>query len=537
MSTSIVRLGTLCLFTSLVLSQSASAATNTQVKLDSGQVEGALVSADSGIRVFKGIPYAAPPTGELRWRPPQPVKGWDGVRQAKEFGAICPQPPLLAAMTGEKLPATSEDCLFLNVWTNAASPDAKLPVMVWIHGGGLSLGWSQQAVYDGKAFAERGVVLVSINYRLGPLGYLSLPELSRESEHKASGNYGFLDQVAALEWVERNIAAFGGDPGNVTIFGESAGGTSVHALLTSPRANGLYHRAIAESPWITESNIAHLTQASPFGPSAEGLGSAWASKLAGGDTSLAALRPVPVAEIIAKSAMGYQPVIAVDGWFMPQHGEKTFAEGKATKVPLIAGSNTDEGTMFMGQLGFGTADAYLNGMKKTYGDQSAAVVALYPVPADGKLNDTLNRYLTDSWFLRATRGMLLGSAKAGAPTWQYTFTLPSRAMPAWGAHHAAELSFVFNTPVGITSGQAVEWNEAERRVADAMIGYWVQFAKSGDPNRDGLPAWPKFDATSESYLEFGETIAAGKKLCEQRCEKLDGILATVRAQEQQTGGR
>ena len=538
MSRSSFRLGALCLF-SLILSRVATAAPAAPVRLDSGLVEGELLDAASGLRVFRGIPYAAPPVGDLRWRPPQRVEAWEGVRAAREFGAICPQPPMLATMTGEVLPASSEDCLFLNVWTAAEKTDAGLPVMVWIHGGGLSLGWSQQAVYDGAAFASRGVVLVSINYRLGPLGFLSLPDLSRESEHGSSGNYGFLDQVAALEWVKRNVAAFGGDPRNVTIFGESAGGTSVHALLTSPRAAGLYHRAIAESAWITENNIADLHQASPLGPSAEDLGLRWASSVAAGDSSLAALRRVPAADLIAKSGLGFRPVIAIDGWFMPEHGETTFAQGKGTKVPLIAGTNSNEGTMFMAGLGYRDAGAYRDGMSKIYGDQAAAVLALYPAPSDGDLDQTLDRYLTDSWFLRATRGMLLGMARAGAPTYQYHFTHRSRAIPAWGAHHAAELSFVFNNPGGFAppAARAPEWNETERRLADAMMGYWVQFARTGDPNRDGLPVWPKFDAGSESYLELGEDITTGSRLCAGRCEELDRILATVSTRDQQTGGR
>jgi para-nitrobenzyl esterase len=524
---------TWCLFALLVASAAAHAE---PVRLDSGLVEGELVDAARDLRVFRGIPYAAPPVGELRWKPPQAVASWDGVRAAREFAPICPQPPTLAAMTREALPPSNEDCLYLNVWTAAPSAEAKLPVMVWIHGGGLTLGWSQQAVYDGSAFAARGVVLVSINYRLGPLGFLSLPELSRESEHGSSGNYGFLDQVAALQWVERNIAAFGGDPSNVTLFGESAGGTSVHALLTSPRAAGLFHRAIAESPWITESNIAYLRSASPFGPSAEDQGQSWVAKLGATDTSLAALRRVPAAEIIAKSSQGYAPLIAVDGWFMPAHGEKVFAAGGATKVPLIAGTNTDEGTMFATMLGVGNASAYRDHLSRIYGEQGAAALQVYPAPSDdGALADTLNRYLTDSWFLRATRGMLLGSARAGAPTYQYHFSLRSRAVPAWGAHHAAELSFVFNNPGGL--GGSTEWNESERRVADAMIGYWVQFATTGDPNREGLPAWPRFDVATEPYLELGNEIKAGTRLCADRCAELDRILAALTGTTGQTGGK
>ncbi len=305
MSRTHLRLWALCLF-SLCWPRFAAAAPARPVRLDSGLIEGELLDAASGLRVFRGVPYAAPPVGDLRWRPPQRVAAWEAVRAAKEFGAICPQPPMLAAMTGETLPRSSEDCLYLNVWTTPPRPMRRLPVMVWIHGGGLSLGWSQQAVYDGAAFASRGVVLVSINYRLGPLGFLSLPELSRESEHGSSGNYGFLDQVAALEWVQRNVAAFGGDPRNVTIFGESAGGTSVHALLTTPRAEGLYHRAIAESPWITESNIAPCVRPRRSAPAPRIKGSSWASKLAARAATPASPRcaRIPAAEIIAKSASG-----------------------------------------------------------------------------------------------------------------------------------------------------------------------------------------------------------------------------------------
>jgi para-nitrobenzyl esterase len=259
--------------------------------------------------------------------------------------------------------------------------------------------------------------------------------------------------------------------------------------------------------------------------------------VAGGDTSAGALRRVPAADLIAKSALGFRPVIAIDGWFMPEHGERTLAAGKGAKVPLIAGTNANEGTMFMGGLGFGNVSAYRDGIGKIYGDEAASVLAVYPVSPDGDLNQTLDRYLTDAWFLRATRGMLLGMTRAGAPTYQYHFTVRSRATPAWGAHHAAELGFVFNNPGGFGGGKAPEWNPAERRLADAMIGYWVQFAKTGDPNRDGLPVWPKFDAAAESYLELGEEIEAGNRLCASRCEQLDGVLAAARSKEQQTGGR
>ena len=221
------------------------------VSIDSGALAGTVL--DDGVRVFKGIPYAAAPVGELRWRGPAAPKSWEGVRSATEFGSICPQTTGLAAMSGSVLPKTDEDCLFLNIWTPTVSADASLPVMVWIHGGGLSLGWSNHPLYDGHEIAKRGVVLVSINYRLGPLGFLAHPALTEEAGF--SGNYAFLDQVAALAWVERNIKAFGGDENQVTIFGESAGGTSVMALLSSPSTKNLIDGAIAQSPWFTEDNV------------------------------------------------------------------------------------------------------------------------------------------------------------------------------------------------------------------------------------------------------------------------------------------
>ena len=510
----------LVLFATLALageSAVADSATQATAKIDSGQLEGEVLDAESGLRVFRGIPFAAPPVGDLRWRPPQPAKSWQGARDATQFGAICPQLPMLAALTGEKFPATSEDCLYLNVWTRAKEGDS-LPVMVWIHGGGLSLGWSNQQLYEGSALARRGVVLVSINYRLGPLGFLAHPELSKESPKGASGNYGFLDQVAALEWVQRNIEAFGGDPSQVTIFGESAGGTSVHALMASPLAKGLFHRAIAESAWVTETNVAHQKEASPAVASAEELGVTWSKRLAddGAALSLARLRELDPATMVQKTGQdGFQPTITVDGWFMPASSEERFTAGQQHDVPFMAGTNADEGTMFLAMLPIADRQTFLTQLKELYGDQASKVADLYPSSDPKELRDQLNHYYTDTWFLRGTRNMLIGMSKVSAPAYQYWFTRKNPALPAWGAHHGAELGYVFNT----LEGEA--YSERDHELATTMIDYWVQFAKTGDPNLEGLTPWPKFEAKSQAYLELGDEVTVGKALGAEVCDKLE----------------
>jgi len=494
------------------------------VRTHSGLVSGE--GLEDGIRVFRGIPFAAPPVGDLRWRPPQEVAPWDEMRNATEFGAVCPQPPTLAAMGGGTLPEFSEDCLFLNLWTPAQDPDEALPVMVWIHGGGLSLGYSNQEIYDGVGFAKHGIVLVSINYRLGPLGFLAHPELSAESADGASGNYGFLDQLAALEWVQKNIAAFGGDPDTVTIFGESAGGTSVFALLTSPMSEGLFHRAIAESPWVTETNVTYQSKATPFVASGEAQGVEFARLLVGedADASLPALRAFDADEMIKKG--GFSPFINVDRWFMPEAPETTFAAGRQRNVPLIVGTNANEGTMFMAAF-IQSVESYEKALDETYGDQSKAVLAMYPAALKEDLAKAADRFITDAWFLRPGRAMLRATSKVSSPGYQYHFTRASRAIPAWGAHHAAELGYVFNTYAGF--GPQVDPNAEDLDLGATMIDYWSQFAKTGDPNGNGRPHWPVHQPGSEAYLELGDTIRSGTKLRKAACDALDGIIAKAHA--------
>jgi len=504
----------LCLaLTLLTVSMSAMAG---PVKTDSGLVQGEVLDAESGMTVYRGIPFAAPPVGDLRWKAPQPVEPWDGVRACTEFSAASPQQGILAQMTGDTLPPLSEDCLYLNVWTAAKDADAKRPVMVWIHGGGLTMGWGHQKGYDGVAFAQRDVVLVSINYRLGPIGYLAHPALSKESEHGVSGNYGFLDQLAALKWVQTNIEGFGGDPDNVTIFGESAGGTSVSALCASPLSKGLFHRAISESAWISDTNFAQLTERGPYLADAESLGAEWAKQITDGVTA-EALRAISPEQILAKSGADYLVTATIDGWFLPESPEDIFTSGKQMDVPMIAGTNKDEGTLFAPLFPLPTPDAFQAFIRESYGPGADAVLALYPIESKADLAETKNRFISDTWFNHSTREMLEGMDRVSSNAYQYHFTRRAKMPPAWGAYHGFEIGFVFNNLDG------VPLEDADNVLADAMIQYWVQFAKTGDPNVDGLPEWPTYVPATQTYLELGDKIKTGAALRKETMDVLDAV--------------
>lgn len=500
------------------------------VELDSGSIEGEALATTDGVRVYRGIPFAAPPVRDLRWQPPQPVAKWDDVRPATQFSAACPQGSVLAQMMGETMSELSEDCLYLNVWTAAEDTAAELPVMVWIHGGGLTLGWGHQSGYDGTHFAERGVILVSINYRLGPLGYLAHPALSQESARGVSGNYGFLDQLAALQWVQHNIAKFGGDPNNVTIFGESAGGTSVNVLVASPLSKGLFHRAIAQSPWITDTNFAMLNQALPTVASAEDLGVQWAQSILDGKSSddLRAMRAVSSEEILTKTGDAYPVVTTVDGWFMPDLSENIFARGEQQDVSLIVGTNSDEGTIFLAFLPFNTLEAYESTMRTTYGVYADRILGLYPAADQSQLAAAKNQLITDTWFVRGASNMLEGMAKVSSEAFQYHFTRRSTALAALGAHHGLEIGYAFNNLNPLQGG------DTDKALSEAMIQYWVQFAKSGDPNVDGLTQWPAYVPATNRYLELGEAITAGANLRQEAIHTLNAIHQAQFAVE--TGG-
>jgi para-nitrobenzyl esterase len=458
---------------------------------------------------FRGIPYAAAPVGDLRWRPPLEPERWHGVRDATSFGAHCPQ-----VATPFGTPSATEDCLFLNVFTplntNAGRPHL-LPVMFWIHGGGLVVGESDG--YDPSQLVAQDVVVVTINYRLGELGFLAHSALAAESPNGASGNYGLLDQQAALRWVQRNIRAFGGDPDNVTIFGESAGGLSVHSQLASPPAAGLFHKAIVESGAYS------LVQ--PSLSTAEAAGAAFAASAGCTDPSAAAacLRSLSVEAILAHQTAGTM-VPNLDGFVLPQTIRAAFTAGEFNRVPVIEGSNHDEWRLFVAQTEATTgtpltAAGYIPAIAATLGvpvPVAAAIASVYPLTAYPSPSVALGAVGTDVVFACNARlsSRLLTQY---VPTYQYEFNDPNAPMLFFssisfptGAYHASELQYIFNileTPVP-NPGLA----PAQQELSGAMVGYWTRFAHTGDPNANGAPAWPLYGSSSDQFQSLRPPIPA-----------------------------
>jgi len=472
----------------------ASAAISDPVRVDTGLVSGAS-GKDADVRVYKGIPFAAPPVGDLRWRAPQPGAKWDGVRKAEQFGSSCTQGGG-GGRGGDKAKATgvtgTEDCLYLNVWTAAKSPSERRPVMVWIHPGGYTSGSGSSPGTEGEALAKKGVVLVTINYRLGVFGFFSHPELTKESDRRASGDYAFMDQVAALQWVQKNIPAFGGDPTRVTVFGDSAGSSSISNLMASPLAKGTFQCASGQSgAWLglSVSPMRKLADAEQAGAKmAESLGA----------KSLAELRAKPAEEVLRGGRDG-GPVI--DGYFLPDDPANIFAQGKQNDVPLIAGSNKDEGTFFLQSV---TAEQWVQRSRQKFGDMADPFLKLYPAGSDAEANVSQYAAFRDelafvmrNWAAAQTK---LGKSKA----YLYYFTheppvAGGRAPAATvtiareGATHGGEAPYIFQNLLGNRP-----WTDVDRQVAETMSSYWVNFATTGDPNGKNLTPWPAFDETKNN---------------------------------------
>ena len=486
---------------------SAATAAGPTVSAPAGQLEGDL---DNGVRTFKGIPYAQAPVGPLRWKAPQPYPAWQGVRKATAFGPACIQPRITGPSIYANPPkAMSEDCLTLNVW---APPGAKKrPVFVWIHGGALVTGYSHESMYDAARLAKRGdVVVVSINYRLGILGYLAHPELSKESSEGVSGNYGLLDQIAALQWVQRNAEAFGGDPGNVTIAGESAGGLSVMYLLASPLARGLFHKAIAQSAYmITTPEL----KADRYGlPSAEKAGTQVAAAV--GADNLAALRAMDAEKLtIAAAAKRYGPWASVDGKVLKRQLVDTWDHGEQAPVPLLAGFNAGE----IRSLGIllppapPSAAEYEKIIRSRYGDLADAFLRLYPSSA---IKESMLATTRDALYGWTSARLAIGQTAIGKPAYLYLFDHGYPAADEAGLHafHAAEIPYVFGT-AGLTPPYwpKIPDGVADRRLSTAMMDYWTSFATSGRPTSAGQPAWQAYGKAG-NYMRFAETPQPRTKL-------------------------
>jgi para-nitrobenzyl esterase len=491
-------------------------------KTATGTVEGGL-SADGKVRLFAGIPYAKPPVGGLRWQPPQPADRWTGVRKATTFGNRCVQGGGFDDMVFRD-PQQSEDCLYLNVWVPAAAAKKPLPVMVWIYGGGFQGGGASEPRQDGEALARKGVIVVNMNYRLGVFGFLSHPELIAESPRHASGNYGLLDQAAALKWVHDNIAAFGGDPANVTIFGESAGSISVSSQMASPLSKGLFKQAIGESGGIAEWET-RMKPAPVTGKAGEALAQA------AGVSNLAGLRALSTDQIIqaTKARKGLQFWPNIDGYFFPEDPMKTYAAGRQAHVALLAGWNADEHRSYQYFQNLEpTKENYLKKLDEDFGADAAEVRKLFPGDTPEQIEKSAHDLASALFITYSTWKWLDFQVQTGgAPVYRYHFDQPipqEAGKKPRGTHHASDITFVFNT----LSARNLPWNADHQAMADIMSSYWSNFAKKGDPNGPGLPVWPRYTPKTGyqvMHLQVGPSVQPKAQPATDRAEYelLDGI--------------
>jgi para-nitrobenzyl esterase len=475
---------------------SSPASSGTVVDPPAGRLEG---RSENGVRVFRGIPYAKPPVGAARWQPPAELPRWDGVRQAFDFGPQCVQPAIGAKTIYARDPVPmAEDCLTLNVYAPADA--RKAPVFFWIHGGALWGGASREGLYDGARMAERGIVVVTINYRLGPLGWLAHPELSRESPQGISGNYGLLDQVEALRWVRRNIHAFGGDAGNVTIAGESAGALTVTQLMAAPDARGLFAKAIAQSAYTI--SMPALKEDRHGIPSAESSGVKLAGALKAPD--LAALRALDATALTqGAAAAGFFPMGTIDGRVLPRQLVEAFDRGEQAPVPVLAGYNSGEirSLRILAPPPPAAAADYVKAIREKYRDRAGAFLELYP---EGTLQESIFAAARDALYGWTAERLVRKQSARGQPSYLYVFDhgYPAADDARLHAFHAAELPYVFGTFGGTPPAwPKVPDTPAERAYSEAMLDYWTSFARSGKPTARNAPDWPAF-GTASGYMAF-----------------------------------
>ena len=493
------------------------------VKAPAGSLEGRM---EGELRVFKGIPYALPPTGSARWRPPSPMPRWTGVRKATEFGPVCFQPPSPPASIYSWIPMPmSEDCLTLNIW--APSDARKAPVFFWIHGGALVSGSSRDPLYDGARLADRGIVVVSINYRLGVLGWLAHPELSKESPLGVSGNYGLLDQIEALKWVQRNIRAFGGDPANVTVAGESAGALSVMYLMAAPPARGLFAKSIAESAYMI--STPELRKASFGSPSAEESGVKLAAALHAPD--IAAMRAMDAEKLaLAAPQAGYAPWGTIDGHVMLRQLVDVFDKGEQAPLPILAGFNSGEirSLRVLAPPAPANAAAYETTIRAQYLDLADEFLQLYP---SSNLQESVLATTRDALYGWTAQRLVRKQTALGQPSFFYFFDHGYPAADAAGLHgfHASELPYVFGTFDGTPPlWPKIPATPQETKLSDAMIGYWSSFAHTGRPKAANELDWPAFGPTG-SYMKFEEAPQPSSHLLPGMYEFNEKIVCRRRA--------
>jgi para-nitrobenzyl esterase len=461
-----------------------SASIGEAVAITQGQLAG-VPGHDPAITVFKGIPFAAPPVGALRWRPPQPPAAWNGIRKADTFGPSAMQADVRSygPWTEEYMfrNDVSEDCLTLNIWTPAKTANERRAVFVYIYGGAYNSGSGEVLIYDGEGLAKKGILVVTFNYRVNVFGFLAHPELTAESPHHASGNYGLMDQLAALRWVKENIAAFGGDPERITVGGQSAGAGSLQHLLASPEARGLFQRAIAQSgPWRHNASSPSLAEA-------EAQGAKFAAAI--GASSLAELRALSAAELLAryqKQSFRFRPV--VDGWIVPDQVTAIHARGEQIDVPLLTGWTADESSAGQG-YGVSTVAQFTDEAKKDFGERAPAFLALYPVKTDAEAGEAQKQRRRDAARADLFWWTALRARTGHAPTWGYYFdrAIPWPEHPEYQAFHSGELPYTFNNLRLLNR----PWEDVDRQLADHVSSYWVNFIKTGNPNGPGLPRWPE----------------------------------------------
>jgi len=497
------------LLLSAVLALTATADTPPAASVTGGQSRGAIL--DQGGAVFKGIPFAQPPVGDRRWREPGPVQAWTSVREATAFS-----PPCAQNSGGRQMENSQEDCLYLNIWAPEWPAKSRKPVMMWFHGGGNYGGTASSNNFNGEPLARHGVVLVTVNYRLTMFGFFAHPELTRESAHHASGNYGLMDQIAALKWVKENIAKFGGDPANVTVFGQSAGAVDVNVLMTSPLTKGLFHRVIAESGTVTrnpdpttlsmtalgtlmnvKSGPVTLSDA-PGLAEAEKVGESLAAELKAPSTgAIKYLRELPAAELLKVTAQPRKSIgpangVIADGWVFPKTPAQVFAAGQEHRVPLLIGNNSRERTPPAP-----VPEDINKAMDAMYGPLAPRALTLYAVnQPDPLYGDRATQWVVDTMYRCPVVAQLVWHASAGNTSYEYQFDRAAPGREVLGATHGAEVSYVFGTL------DPARYKDADRDLSAAIEQYWTNFAKTGNPNGGNLPQWPKFDATSRGYLEF-----------------------------------